>query len=346
MFYDTQNDFDIIDKPKHIKSVLKEIKSNFVPYFEEFLATEAGSTPSTEEFLKALATIGVDAPQPKMQLSKQRASKAFKNIIKKGIEEFEKDQDFYIDLFDFDILEEHLEDTENFKNTVLRNKCPILCKTLHSTSEKLKKFKIDFTQANANGLYKVIYNLSSFADEYAEEFSNNDDYEKISCWNDLGLTDLEYGDLESLQETGYDILTEIDEYEEDYRYPSVIGPGISSHFLYKNYPSLFPNRSQNSIWAMWFLTAQKSFDCQEDSEFLMIKSTTAENNYLYPYCLYTWYAFNIYKMLKENAEQLDVYIDPDYRYVIVNVFMDFIAKIHKNDIETLTRESDSDWMGM
>lgn len=346
MYYDTQSDFEIIEKPKHIELVLNEIKSNFVPYFEEFLATEAGSTLSTKEFLKALATIGVEAPQSKTQLSKQRASKAFKNIIKKGIEEFEKDQGFYIDLFDFGILEEHLEDTDNFKNVILRNKCPVIHNTIKSDSKKLRKFQVDFTKSNANGLYKVIYNLSSFADQYAKKFRNDEKYEKISSWEKMKLVDLEYGDLESLQEIGYDVLSEIDEYEEDYRYPTVIGPGISSHFLYKNYPNLFPSRSQKSIWAMWFLTAKKSFDCQEDSEFLMIKSTTAENNYLYPYYLYAWYAFNIYKMLKERAEQLNVYIDPDYRYVIVNVFMEFIAKLHEDEIDTLTRDSDSDWMGM
>src|SRR6476661_1370211 len=50
----------------------------------------------------------------------------------------------------------------------------------------------------------------------------------------------------------------------------VIGGGIKSHFLYSRYPYAFPNRSQNALWALYFLTDKKEFGFDDGSEFLMI----------------------------------------------------------------------------
>lgn len=74
-----------------------------------------------------------------------------------------------------------------------------------------------------------------------------------------------------------------------------------------------------------------------DSEFLMIdvgKSIT-QQNYFYPYELFAFYAFEIYKMLRDKATELNTYIDPEYRYVIVDEFLSFVADKHDSEISFL-----------
>jgi hypothetical protein len=86
-----------------------------------------------------------------------------------------------------------------------------------------------------------------------------------------------------------------------------------------------------------------------DSEFLMIdvKESTTQQNYFYPYELFAFYAHQIFQLLKAEAEDLDVYLDPEYRYVIVDSFLSFVADSHESEINLLTsqiRESDYGYM--
>ena len=104
--------------------------------------------------------------------------------------------------------------------------------------------------------------------------------------------------------------------------------------LYKVYPEVFPNRSRRAIWALWYLSDKKVIDCKYDSEFLMIdtQKTITQQNYFYPYEIFAFYAHRIFQMLKEKAKENNVFLDPKYRYIFVDVFMDFIAKQHDEDI--------------
>ena len=110
--------------------------------------------------------------------------------------------------------------------------------------------------------------------------------------------------------------------------------------LYKVYPAIFPNRSRDAIWALWYLTDKKTFDCKQDSEFLMIdiNKFITQQNYFYPYELFAYYAHQIFQMLKEKAESIDVYFDPAYRYVIVDAFLGFVAKKHDDEISILKQQ--------
>ena len=178
-------------------------------------------------------------------------------------------------------------------------------------------YRYEFSIAAPDNLLSVVSNLSRFAKEYMEEFYNEENYDEPIYYYD----DLELGDIDT----------------EDYTAYGVIGGGIKSHMLYKVQPSAFPNRSRNALWALWYLSGKKTFGCEMDSEFLMIdvdKSIT-QQNYFYPYELFSYYAFHIYALLKEKAEELGVYIDPGYRYVAVDRFLDFIAKEHDDEISFL-----------
>ena len=317
-------DYEIIFTPGHIDAVLKEIKANFDIYFDIFLATEAGKTPSTEEFQKVQTIMGIEVQHSSKSSQKQRLTKAFRNIIKDSTNKFEDDRDIYLELLDGEFLDEAADDTGAFKNITLRKDCPRIRGILYSPDESMKVYKEAFNRADSDELFNVFIGLNHFLVDYEEEFDDDDSYEDISDMTEL--------DLEELA---------------GIRYFNVIGNGILSYFLYKNNPRLFPNRGKDAIWALWFLTQKKTFGCLEDSEFLMVKidDCLTEHNFYFPYYLYAWYAFNIYKMLKEKAEQMDVYIDPEYRYVIVDAYMNCIANLHRDTIDQLSKPIPNNGLG-
>lgn len=104
-----------------------------------------------------------------------------------------------------------------------------------------------------------------------------------------------------------------------------------------------------ALWALWYLSDKKVIGCKKDSEFLMIdtKANTTQQNYFYPYELFTFYAHQVYQLLKIEAEKLDVYFDPEFRYMLVDSFLSFVANSHKDEIDCMAsqiKESDYGYM--
>lgn len=291
MYY-PNNIEDICYEQAHIEQVIEEIRKNFSHYFELFLETESGNKVSGDKLEELAKAFGCTKTAKSVkQINK---GKMFKSIIKEAIDDFEKDRPSYLEILDLEALEEHEDDPPNFKNSVLRNSCPIIRLTLQNKKAKeLDKYRAEFRRADANELLTVVWNLTNFAIEYTENY-DEEAYEEFQKLEELGFADLD-GD--------------------DYTVYGVIGGGIKSHLLYKMNPSVFPNRGREAIWALWYLTNKKHFNCTQDSEFLSInlQKSTTQQNFFYPYELFSFYAFNIYKMLKEEAEKYDVYLDPAYR---------------------------------
>jgi len=323
MYY-PNNIEDICYEEAHIEQVIEEIRKNFLQYFELFLETESGNKVSGDELEELAKAFGCTKTAKSVkQINK---AKIFKSIIKEAIDDFEKDRPSYLEILDLEALEEHEDDPPNFKNSVLRNSCPIIRLTLQNKKAKeLDKYRAEFRRADANELLTVVWNLTDFAIEYTENYDEQT-YEEIQKLEELGFSDLD---------------------EDDYIVYGVIGGGIKSHLLYKMNPSVFPNRGRESIWALWYLTNKKHFNCTQDSEFLSInlQKSITQQNFFYPYELFSFYAFNIYKILKEEAEKYDVYLDPEYRYVFVNAYLSFVAQVHAEDIEELKSSLSEDSHG-
>ena len=68
---------------------------------------------------------------------------------------------------------------------------------------------------------------------------------------------------------------------------------------------------------------------------IVVGKSITQQNYFYPYELFAFYAFEIYKMLRDKATELNTYIDPEYRYVIVDEFLSFVADKHDGEISFL-----------
>ncbi|MGG3041786.1 hypothetical protein ABEO76_01070 [Bacillus anthracis] len=311
MYY--PNDIEgICYEEQHIERVVTEIKVHFQDYFERFIESEAGTLVSAKQAQKLADKFGSDGS---VRILKKDTGVTLKRIIVESIEQFEKDRESYINLLDEEALEEYEDDPAGFKST-LRKECPIIRVTLMSKIKELDKYRLEFRLANPDELLTVCTNLSSFANWYAAEWEDYD-YDSISHLEDLELKDLD---------------------TKDYSVFGVIGGGIKSHFMYKLHPAYFPYRSKESVWALWYLTDKKTFDCEEGSQFLMInvEKSLTNQNYFYPYELFSYYAYHVYLLLKKEAKKHAVHIPGQYRYVLVERFFSFISKLHEEDIKILS----------
>ena len=301
----------------HIQAVLSEINQNFEAYFPRFIETQAGKALSGEQFNRLRQRFGVQGAGGSVRLD---PSARFKSIIRTSIDEFEHDRDSYERILNPEALEEYEEDPNTFKTIVLGTQCPVIRKTLvNRKAKELDKYRLDFRRSDADGLLGVVTRLCSFAADYAAEVYDPSVYELCSNYHELGLELLD---------------------TPDYTYFGVIGGGIKTMMLYKLNPMVFSSRSRNAVWALWFLSGKKDFGCRMDSEFLMINvdKVITQQNYYYPYELFAYYAFEIYKMLRDKAAKLNAYIDPEYRYVIVDAFFDFVASVHQEEIRLLSQQ--------
>ncbi|WP_342602814.1 hypothetical protein [Peribacillus sp. FSL E2-0159] len=315
MYY-PNNIEEICYEEHHIKRILTEIKANFYDYFNLFIESEAGTILSADQVKKLAGKFGSDGT---IKIHKKNTGIVLKRIIAEGIEKFERNREAYIGLLDEEALEEYEDNPAGFKSS-LRKDCPIIRVTLMSKAKELDKYRYEFGIANPNELLTVCQNLSSFANTYAKE-REDFEYESISV-----LADLKFEALDT----------------EDYSVFGVIGGGIKSQFIYKLQPAYFPYRSKEAIWALWYLTDKKTFECEEGSQFLMInvEKSLTNQNYFYPYELFSFYAYQVYLLLKKEAEKNNVHIHDTHRYVLVDQFFTFIAKAHDEDIKFISSSSE------
>lgn len=298
----------------HIEKVLTLIRKNFDQYFRNFIEAESGLYISKEDVDKIGTNLGIRITQKNKF---KDITKKFKNIIKEAIEDFEKDREKYECILNDEVLEEYEEDSVTFKSIALKNECPIIHATYYNKSAKeLDKYRHQFNISNSDELLTVVTNLYYFAENYNNEFYDINNYDSINRYWNLQISNLD---------------------TDDYTVYGVIGGGIKSHMLYKLYPGLFPNRSRDAIWSLWYLTDKSVIDCEMDSEFLMIdiNKYITQQNYFYPYELFTFYAHQIYQMLRNKAEELNVGFDDEYRYVYVDSFLKFVTKEHQEEINIL-----------
>lgn len=302
---------------KHIQKVLDKIKENFQGYFDKFLESQQSHVPQDridtlhDRFI-------VDSEGKHLVLDRSRACR---ELFEEAISDFEKDKKAYVDLFDQELLEEYEDDPQQFKSCALKIDTPVIRKTLRNLyAEQLDKYRAAFARANAVDLLTVVSRLSKFSEDYLQNKYNAETFEDIVYYKDFNLTVLD---------------------TEEYTVHGVIGGGIKSTMLFKNYPDVFSSRSRLAVWALWYLVGKQKFGCKMDSEFLMIdlKQNSVQQNYFYPYELFEFYALQIYLLIKNAAKRLGVEVNSAYRFVYVDAFLSFIALDHIQEINDLSKSS-------
>lgn len=251
-------------------------------------------------------------------------SKSINDLFRTAISEWMKEEDDYQALLDLDLLEEYSFDPNSFKSA-LRKDCHIIRRCLNSPMEEMKDYKKEFGLATGQRLLSVTTNLAKFAKDYMSIFCGHK-HEQCASPSELGLSLL---------------------LQDDYTAFGVIGGGIKSHFLYKLHPMAFSNRSQNAIWALYYLTGKEDFGFHDGSEFLMVRvdhnTNSIQQNYHYPYDLFAYYALRVFLMLKDACADRDIVLDPDYRYVYVDAFFELIANRHQSEIQILKGKEQYDY---
>lgn len=317
MYY--PNDIEeICYEQDHIDKVWNEMKQIIPEYFQRYIDTENGHTIQDSEAEKLAAKFG-STSKPKSKAKDTK--KILERILKEAIDDFNKERQPYLDILDMESLEEYKHDVNSFKNTVLKNQIPIIRKTLQNKQAKeLDKYRAEFNSAQPGHLFEVTSNIIKLANEWKNDWYDGKEFEKIENCDDLGYYDLD---------------------EEGYTAFGVIGGGIKSEFIFKLFPEMYPSRSREAVWALYYLSSKKKFGCKEDSQFLMINADegTTQQNYFYPYGLFAFYALRIYYKLKELYAKHGISLPIEYRFVAVDTFLSFVARSHQDEINVLKQNS-------
>lgn len=317
MYY--PNDIEeICYEQDHIDKVWEEMKQIIPEYFQRYIDTEGGHSIQDSEVEKLAEKFGsTSIPKSKSK----DAKKILERLLKETIADYEKERQDYQDILDLDSLEEYGKDKGSFKNTILRNQIPIIRKTLQNKQAKeLDKFRIAFKNAQPGDLFSVTSNIVELANQWRNEWYDGKEFEKIDTYEDLGYDDFD---------------------GEDYVVYGVIGGGIKSTFIFKLFPEMYPSRSREAVWALYYLSNKKKFGCKEDSQFLMINADegTTQQNYFYPYGIFAFYALRIFNKLKELYAKHGISLPIEYRFVAVDGFLSFVSRSHQDEINVLKQNS-------
>jgi hypothetical protein len=321
MYY--PNDIEeICYEQDHIDKVWEEIKQVIPTYFQQYIDTEGGHAIQDSEAEKLAEKFG-STSKPKGKKKDQQ--KILERLLKETIIDFEKERQSYQDILNLESLEEYKHDVNSFKNTVLKNQIPIIRKTIQNKQAKeLDKFRAAFNLAQPGDLFTVTSNIIELANEWRNDWYDGKEFEKIDTYEDLDYSTFD---------------------EEDYIVYGVIGGGIKSTFIFKLFPEMYPSRSREAVWALYYLSSKKKFGCKEDSQFLMINADegTTQQNYFYPYSLFAFYALRIFNKLKELYARHGISLPIEYRFAVVDSFLSFVARSHQDEINDLKKGSEYDY---
>lgn len=245
--------------------------------------------------------------------------KGAEQIFAEQIQAYQKEQEAYREYLHLDALDEFEYNAGAFKSHT-RKRCPIIRRCLMSQDEVMKAYKKSFNMVTGRQLLDSIRNIANFGHQYAAEFKD-DAHENSVTYDALNLG----------------ILNKV-----EYGCAGVIGYGIQSSMLYGVYPRFFAHRSQNAVWALYFLSGRHDFSLKDESEFLMVHpgQGTCEQNYFYPAELFGFYALQVFLMLKYACEESGIKFLNSYRYIYLNAFCDHVGERHREDINIYKRSSD------
>lgn len=311
---DKAREFELIHRSEHIVKVEELIDKNFNSYFEMVLRTAKDAI--TPDDLAAAWNKTETAPDK---------GKAIRALFSKRIEEYRKEAEKYRNAFDEENLEGFMFDENAFKEYLTRE-CPVITHSFYAKAEELKEWQIAYATSSSVELLEIFNNLIQFSNDYAASFNES-----------------EYSQYQRAEEFGFDKIE-----DENYGIVGVIGMGIKAITIYHLFPNIFPKRGKLDLFGMYFLTDRSHFRLPtKTSEFIMVNDKAngkegvykVDQNYWYPYGLFTAYAMKLYCKIASYCEKQGSPLDPHYRYVYVNTFLEGISRHYKEDIQTLTRSS-------
>jgi hypothetical protein len=306
-------EYDLIKLPEHIQRVWEVVESKLPSYWDKFLARHAD--PSAVEQLAA--KFGDTNPHPK------GTAQAVASAFKASIEEYNKESEAYRRFFDLDALDEFKDDPNSFKHALSKD-VPVIARTLQNRRPELREWQQFFRAARSRDLLQVFTNVVTFVEEE---------------WSPHHPPSV-YADYDAPDTFGLDPLED----DETMIVPKVIAMGIKSIVVYYLDPERLPARGRNGLYGMYFLSGGDSFGLpSRSSEFLMINDMrTASNgsmimdqNYWYPYGLFSVYSLRLYRWIEAAAAAAGYVVDPKLRFVFTDAFLGSVCDQHTEDLSTM-----------
>jgi hypothetical protein len=200
---------------------------------------------------------------------------------------------------------------------------PVIANTLRQRRAELKEWQYHFRTARAKDLLEVFSNVLDFVAEWSEAHPV-DRYAELNEVYGFGLHPLDD------DETMYIV--------------NVIGMGIKSIVLYHLDPQRLPPRGRYALYGLYFLSDRDHFNLpSKSSEFLMINdivpasdgSIIMDQNYWYPYGLFSLYALRVFRWIDQRASNAGFALDPTLRYVYGERFFEAVCAQHSDDLKTM-----------
>ena len=304
------NEYDLVREPDHIAKVWAAVERALPEYWDQFVKNGRQETPAA----RLAAKFGGDAIQ------KEAAVMA--RVFEKVIESYEKEATKYRTFFDPDAMDEFYDDPNAFKHGLSRD-VPVIANTLRQRHAELKKWQMYFGSARPNDLLGVFSAVLDFCVEWSKSHSTAQ-YDKYDSPNDFGLNPLDVDERMSMV--------------------NVVGMGIKSIMLFHLDPERLPPRGRYGLYGLYFLSGRDHFRLpSESSEFLMINdvhpasdgSLVMDQNYWYPYDVFSLYALRVYRWIEARAKTAGFVIDRRIRYVYVERLFNAVCDQHAADLKTM-----------
>ena len=307
---DAMDEYDIIRQPDHIARVWDAVERTLPEYWRDFLKHEQQATPLTR---LADALGGTVHNTEQVVLS---------TVFRKAIESYNHEAAKYRAIFDPEGIDEFRDDPNAFKLGLARD-VPIIANTLRSRNADLRKWQIDFNYATPGELLDCFAAVLEFRDEWSKTHPSSQ-YRHYNSLDDFGLSPLDDDEAMSLA--------------------NVVGMGIKSMTLFHLDSERLPPRGRNGLYGLFFLSGKDHFGLpSQSSEFLMIDdkrpatdgSFVMDQNYWYPYDIFSLYALRVYRWIAARVEKAGFSLDPSFRYVYVDRFFSAVCDRHVADLKTM-----------
>lgn len=309
-------EYDLIRQPDHVAKVWSVIDASLPQYWDRFVESVAPSDPAAE-----LATESKTASK-KVPTA---AGPVLARFFQKAVQDYEKEAPKYRLFFDLEALDEYHDDPNAFKQVLSRD-VPIIANTLRSRRTELREWQRSFRTARAKDLLAVFESVLDFVGEWWESHPNDKYIQQAreSEPSGFGLDPLDDDETMSLA--------------------SVIGMGIKSIVLFHLDPERLPPRGRYGLYGLYFLSKMQDFGLPSgSSEFLMVNdinpapdgSIIMDQNYWYPYGLFSLYSLRVYNWIEIRCEEAGVTLDPRLRFVYSERFFDAVCTQHQADLRTM-----------
>lgn len=317
-------EFELARDLDHIKQVWAEIAVGMPMYWDKFVEQLRAKAKGTCEDSGEIEILGtkVQKAKPKRPQASETAGKLLAKAFDDSIEEFESEASKYHKFFDEGAMEEYEEDPNAFKH-LMTKELPVIARTLRQQNKELKEWQKKFRLARPADLLAVFTNVLDFYDEWKQSHPNSR-YKNYNTPEKFGLSPINDDD--------------------DLNIPGVVGMGIKTIVLFHKDPQRMPQLGRYALFGLYFLSARKPFGMVSDSsEFLMINdesraangSIVMDQNYWYPYDVFSLYLLRLYRWIKAKADEQSFTIDDQRRYVYVERFLEAVCAEHVEDMKTM-----------